>query len=191
MYLPISSREVGTRVLHSTRIFFRFLLYAVRYPTRAVAIHPSAYVSRRAILKRSGGGKIRIGRDCEIHDFALIDAFGGVVKINDCCSVNPFSVLYGMGGLTVGTGTRIATHVVVVSANHNFRTEHSLRAAGVRLSPIDIGENVWLGAGSRILAGVSIGANSVVGAGAVVVESVPHDSLALGVPAICRPIANR
>jgi acetyltransferase-like isoleucine patch superfamily enzyme len=48
---------------------------------------------------------------------------------------------------------------------------------------IDIADNVWLGAGSRILDGVHIGRNAVVAAGAVVTKSVPDDTTVAGVPA--------
>ena len=49
-----------------------------------------------------------------------------------------------------------------------------------------IGDDVWIGAGSIILPGVTIGEGSVVGAGAVVTKDVPPYTVVVGVPA--RPI---
>ena len=49
--------------------------------------------------------------------------------------------------------------------------------------PITIADNVWLGGGVVVCPGVSIGANSVIGAGAVVTRDVPANSLAVGNPA--------
>jgi maltose O-acetyltransferase len=49
--------------------------------------------------------------------------------------------------------------------------------------PITVGDNVWLGGGVIVLPGVSIGANTVVGAGAVVTRDLPPNVLAVGVPA--------
>ncbi|MFD9169043.1 DapH/DapD/GlmU-related protein [Streptomyces diastaticus] len=46
--------------------------------------------------------------------------------------------------------------------------------------PIDVGENVWIGAGATVLPGVSIGRDAVVAAGAVVAEDVPLASLVTG-----------
>ncbi|CAM5396737.1 MULTISPECIES: DapH/DapD/GlmU-related protein [Streptomyces] len=46
--------------------------------------------------------------------------------------------------------------------------------------PIDVGENVWIGAGATVLPGVSIGRDAVVAAGAVVAEDVPPASLVTG-----------
>jgi tetrahydrodipicolinate N-succinyltransferase len=51
---------------------------------------------------------------------------------------------------------------------------------------IRLGSNCWLGARVTVLKGVSIGHGSVVGAGAVVTESLPPFSMAVGFPAIVR-----
>lgn len=49
--------------------------------------------------------------------------------------------------------------------------------------PITIEDNVWLGGGVIVCPGVTIGANTVVGAGAVVTKDLPPDVLAVGNPA--------
>ena len=46
-----------------------------------------------------------------------------------------------------------------------------------------MGDDVWLGAGTIILDGVSIGRGSVVGAGSVVTQPLAEYSIAVGVPA--------
>ena len=59
------------------------------------------------------------------------------------------------------------------------------RKSGVEIAkPITIGNNVWIGAGSVIPAGVEIGDNTVIGAGSVVTRSIPENVVAVGVP--CR-----
>lgn len=50
--------------------------------------------------------------------------------------------------------------------------------------PIVIGNDVWIGAGSTILAGVTIGDHTVIGAGSVVKHDIPANVVAVGVP--CR-----
>ena len=49
--------------------------------------------------------------------------------------------------------------------------------------PVIIGDNVEIGSNAVILPGVEIGNNSTIGAGAVVVENIPPNSIAAGVPA--------
>ena len=48
---------------------------------------------------------------------------------------------------------------------------------------MDIGDNVWIGGGSVINPGVTLGANAVVCSGSVVTKSLPANVLAAGVPA--------
>jgi acetyltransferase-like isoleucine patch superfamily enzyme len=61
------------------------------------------------------------------------------------------------------------------------RREH--RADGIKTAPVRICEDVWVSANVTILKGVTIGPRSVVAAGAVVVDDIPADVLAAGVPA--------
>lgn len=48
--------------------------------------------------------------------------------------------------------------------------------------PIEIKDNAWIGGGSILLAGVTIGENSVIGAGSVVNRSIPANCVAVGNP---------
>jgi serine O-acetyltransferase len=50
-----------------------------------------------------------------------------------------------------------------------------------------IEDEVEVRAGAKVLGGVRVGRGSIVGANAVVLEDVPPDSLAVGVPAVARP----
>ncbi|HEY7220208.1 MAG TPA: DapH/DapD/GlmU-related protein, partial [Candidatus Binatia bacterium] len=48
---------------------------------------------------------------------------------------------------------------------------------------IDIGEDVWIGAGCKVLDGVRIGKGAVIGAGSVVTKNIGSYAVAVGVPA--------
>ena len=52
--------------------------------------------------------------------------------------------------------------------------------------PVTIGDDVWIGGGSIVCPGVTIGARTVVGAGSVVTRSLPPDVFAAGNP--CRVV---
>jgi acetyltransferase-like isoleucine patch superfamily enzyme len=186
--LPSGAKSLLRPLAQRLQLMFRRAAYAMRFAGLNVRIHPTAWVARRAILRCTGGGELVIGRYCEIHDFAMLDAFGGSIHMGDHCSLNPFAILYGHGGTRIGNGVRIAAHTVVIPANHNFRTAAPLHEAGVTGRGITIEDDVWLGAGVRVLDGVTIGSRSVVGAGGVVTRSIPPVFLAIGVPARAIPI---
>jgi len=65
--------------------------------------------------------------------------------------------------------------------------EHPLDAVARRgeetARPIVIGDDVWIGGGAIVLAGVTIGDRSVIGAGSVVTKDVPSDVVVVGNPA--------
>jgi acetyltransferase-like isoleucine patch superfamily enzyme len=54
----------------------------------------------------------------------------------------------------------------------------------LKITPVKIGDNVWIGMGAVILKGVTIGDNSVVAAGAIVTKSIPANTIVAGNPAI-------
>ena len=186
--LPSGAKSLLRPLAQRLRVACRRVVYAVRFAGLNVRVHPTAWVARRAILRCTGGGELVIGRYCEIHDFAMLDAFGGSIHMGDHCSLNPFAILYGHGGTRIGNGVRIAAHTVVIPANHNFRTPAPLHEAGLTGRGITIEDDVWLGAGVRVLDGVTIGNRSVVGAGGVVTRSIPPGCVAVGVPARAVPI---
>lgn len=104
--------------------------------------------------------------------------------MGDHVTVNPFSVLYGHGGLRIGSNVLIAAHVIIIPANHRFdRADILIRKQGESRLGITIGDDVWIGAGARILDGVTIGTGCVVAAGAVVTRDVQPYSVVAGVPA--------
>ena len=64
---------------------------------------------------------------------------------------------------------------------------HRLRNEGWEdAQPIVIGNNVWIGAQSIVLGGVTIGDNCVIAAGSVVTKNIPANTLAMGSP--CRAV---
>lgn len=77
---------------------------------------------------------------------------------------------------------------VFVAPNCGFYTSgHPINAdernQGLEFAlPINIGNNVWIGAGVSVLPGVNIGDNCVIGAGSVVVSDIPPFSVAVGNP---------
>lgn len=129
-------------------------------------------------------GAVSIGSGSSIREYVLLDAREGRIDIGSHCSVNDYSVFYGHGGLTIGDDVRIATHTVIVAADHRFADPDVLiREQGVDLKPITIGDDVWIGANVCILGDVDIGRGSVIGAGSVVTQSLPPYSVAVGNPA--------
>ncbi|MDO8523669.1 MAG: acyltransferase [bacterium] len=150
---------------------------------RKIYIPKGAYVYRRAWL-RAGTGGIRLGVGSNIRPYAKLDAQRGFIEIGENCSVHSFCVIYGYGGVRIGNGVRIAPQVVIVAQNHNFDDlSRPIYEQGFNSKGIVIADDVWIGAGAKILDGVTIGTGAIVGAGSVVTRDVPPMAIVAGVPA--------
>lgn len=99
---------------------------------------------------------------------------GKSVFINSGCSFQD------QGGVTIGDDVLIGHNVVLATLNHGITP---IERKDLHPSPIKIEKNAWIGSNSTILPGVTIGANSVVAAGAVVNKDVPPNTIVGGVPA--------
>lgn len=160
-------------------------LYTIAYAALVGAkVGKGAIVRRGAVLNREHGGTIDIGGQSAIHPGAMLLPYGGFIRMGRRCSVNPYSVLYGHGGLVIGDHVRIAAHCVIVPANHGIALDGGLIAdQPLSKRGVKIGDDVWIGAGARVLDGAVIGDGCVVAAGAVVRGTLEPGGIYAGVPA--------
>ena len=85
--------------------------------------------------------------------------------------------------IKIGNNAFIGPNVTIVTANHPLNADDRNRGVFYP-APVQIGDNVWIGAGAIILPGVTLGDNVVVAAGAVVTKSFEENAIVLGgVPA--------
>lgn len=111
--------------------------------------------------------------------------FGSYVYANFCLSLVDDSHIY------VGDHVMFAPRVTVAAGTHPIHPGLRSKQAQYNM-PVHIGNNVWIGANSVILPGVSIGDNSVIGAGSVVTKDIPANVVAVGNPCkVLREIGER
>jgi maltose O-acetyltransferase len=84
--------------------------------------------------------------------------------------------------ITIGDDVQVGPLVQLLTPTHPLDADLR-RAKWEAAEPIVIGDNVWLGGGVIVCPGVTIGADTVVGAGAVVTRDLPAGVVAAGVPA--------
>lgn len=88
----------------------------------------------------------------------------------------------------IGNSVMIAPNVTIATAGHPIDPELRRKVAQFNI-PVHIKDNVWIGANSVVLPGVTIGENSVIGAGSVVTKDIPANVVAVGNPCrVLRPI---
>ncbi len=154
-----------------------------------IQIDRSTYIARSALIQTDAdgcvlGGRVVVSGGVTISDGVIIAPYGGIIEIAANAYIGPYCILYGHGGLAIGRNTMIGAHTIIVPANHGFkRPDRPMNLQPLTMKGIAIGEDVWIGAGCKILDGVHIGNGAVIGAGSVVTKDIDAYVIALGVPA--------
>ena len=129
-------------------------------------------------------GNISIGNHCVVDDHVHMAAMGESIIIANNCYINSFCFISGRGGLAIGNDVSIAPQTVIITDNHIFTDKNiPINSQGYEKRKVIIEDDVWIGAGCKILCGVNIGKGVVVGAGAVVTKSLESYGVYAGVPA--------
>ena len=162
--------EIGIKI---RGILFKriFKIETIRVERNAILTYQNVDISnsfrmgRNAIISATEG-KLLIGHNVDLMDNAQINANRSNIKI--------------------GNNVMIAPNVVIQGVNHNIdNINMTFTESGDQTDKnfITIENNVWIGANSVILPGITIGTGSVIGAGSVVTKDVEPFSIMGGVPA--------
>lgn len=114
------------------------------------------------------GGKGSISNDLIASDYSYI---------GPNCQIGP--------KVKIGKYTMLANNVSIVGGDHLFSdpTIPIIFSGRPKLKETILGEDVWIGAFTIVMAGVKIGNGAIVGAGSVVTKNIPSYSIYAGVPA--------
>jgi len=147
-------------------------------------------------------GKISVGNQTAIDDQCMLDARGveagefrigaevliargtaitaktdrGTIEIGDHSTIGKNCILSSSGGLRTGKWVGIGGNCYLGGGRYSTdRTDVPMMEQDLYTKgPVVIGDDCWIGAGARVLDGVTIGRGSIIGAGAIVREDVPE-----------------
>ena len=144
----------------------------------------------------TGRGKIFIGDNfmmtsgehinpicCNMQGCIYTDSQEAIITIGNNVGMSSTRIWIHRG-LSIGNNVRIGGNVLLIDTDCH-PLDYSVRRNsndGTCSAPIVIEDDVWIGAHSIVLKGVTIGARSIIGAGSVVTKNVPADCIAAGNP---------
>lgn len=136
-------------------------------------------------LETNGAGTIVLGDGVHLSRGVTIIAQGGVVELGEKVFIGEWSTITAKQRVVLGERALVAERVTIRDQDHDTHGPPGvpIAEAGFHVSPVLIGDDVWLAAGSVVLRGVQIGDGAVVAANAVVVDDVPAGTMVGGVPA--------
>ena len=144
-------------------------------------------------LRILGKNYISVGARCYIQPGLRLEAvssWGGhkyvpEVIIQDDVTIGQNCHFTCASRLFIGEGTSILPHVLITDIEHLYVPGRSLGESGLEVGSVNIGRNVTIGMGARILGhrNISIGNNAVIGTNAVVCQNVPPNVMVAGIPA--------
>jgi acetyltransferase-like isoleucine patch superfamily enzyme len=132
------------------------------------------------------GPNIRIGKCATIIGRVKIGVWGrephlGRIEIGDYVMISPGTRISASDEIRIGHSVMMAHGVYITDSDWHDIYDRTRRSDSI--TPVCIGDNVWLGDHATVLKGVTIGDNSIVGARAVVSSDVPPNVVVAGNPA--------
>ena len=128
-------------------------------------------------MAKSCGKNVSIKKHNYIYRIKEL-SIGNNVSIHEACYINAY------GGLTIGDNVSIAHGSDILTFNHQWSDPSKpIKYNEVVKKSVTIGNDVWIGVGAKIMAGVNIGDRTIVAAGAVVTNDVKSHTIVGGCPA--------
>lgn len=123
-------------------------------------------------------GKIKIARHCLIEKCTLAAVNGGIISVEQGTSLGMNDIIISHGKISIGENCSLAPNICIYDHDHCF--DANGKTKGFKTGEVNIGNNVWIGAGVIILRNTSIGDNCVIGAGTVIKGVIPSNSIVTG-----------
>lgn len=133
-----------------------------------------------------GKRRAKIGKGSKVHATVILRQ-GYNIEIGEGCLINHNNVLQAGkvdGKIKIGNYVHTGANVMIIAFNHAFDTrEIPTIKQDYYDADVVVEDDVWIGGGAIILAGVHIGKGAIIAAGAVVNTDVPEFAIVGGVPA--------
>ena len=155
-------------------VFLWWLVQAIAFP-----LSPHTFNSFRRWLLRLFGAKI--GTGVIIRPTARF-TYPWKIEIGEYSWIGDDVVFYSLDEIRIGSHCVISQKCYLCTGSHDIQDP----AFSLKISPISIGNGVWIATDCFVASGIKIGANAVIGARSSVFSNIPELQVCWGTPAIPR-----
>jgi acetyltransferase-like isoleucine patch superfamily enzyme len=152
-------------------------------------------IVRYPFSKLLGAKYITIGDNVVFHKNIVLTAwdsyrgqnFEPEIIIKDGASIGDDCHISSINRIVIGKNVLFGKKITIVDNSHGLSTLESIKKPPAQRQlfskgPLVISDNVWIGDKCTVLAGVTIGINSIIGSNSVVTKDIPPNSVVVGVP---------
>lgn len=152
-----------------------------------IVIEDNVILKDRVDLRALKGAKLTLANGVRLDkDVRIVATNGAQVYFDTNADIGCNSIFNCGTDLHVGRDVLVAGFCYVQTSAHNVARNPSIQSQGHTHHPIFIGDDCWLGGGSFILPGVTLGTGVVVGANSLVNNDVSDYQIVAGSPATIR-----
>ena len=128
---------------------------------------------------------LEVGEGCTIQNYAFFQLTkpNPKVYIGNNTVIGRHCMITAKNLIRIGDNVLMGSYVQVIDHNHGINVGKTIRSQVAKIGEVIVGNDVWIGAGAKILMGCHIGDGAVIGANAVVTGDIPPNAIAVGVPA--------
>lgn len=134
---------------------FKFTKFNLISPFTTIEIIKGGRLNINRMVKINSGSKLKVRKN----------AF---VEIGENTFINHNTLIVSHEKILIGKDVQIGPNVLIYDHDHDFRAEDGVKSMKYVTSPVEIGDNVWIGANTIILRGTKLGNNCVIAANSVI-----------------------
>ena len=169
-FLPLGAAKIGLNKLKHGKRF---------------SGHPWCYASPFSEISIDKGATASVGAGLRIRDGAKLRVRNGAVcHLGKDVYINSNVIIACQESISIGDSARLSPNVQIYDHDHDFSCPGGMHANKFKTAPVEIGNNVWLGANVVVTRGSKIGDNCVVGSNTVIRGTIPPTPLCTRNPTI-------
>jgi acetyltransferase-like isoleucine patch superfamily enzyme len=180
-----SVRKIIRRLYRSVykRIAVRVLFTVVRSKLWLEGVTVGKHLIIEGSVDVDDGTKILLGDHVHLGKDIYLGAWPkGKLVVGDNSYIGRGTIILANKSVIIGNDCLIAPGCHITDVNHGIAHDGLIRKQPLVSEPIQIGNDVWIGAGCSVLPGVTIGDGAVIGARSVVTHDVPANAIVAGTP---------
>jgi acetyltransferase-like isoleucine patch superfamily enzyme len=142
-------------------------------------------IKHNAEIHLTEGAVLVVGDDVVIQNYAYFQLTKPSPKVNigNRCVIGRGTMITAKNSIALGDDVIIGAFVQIIDHNHGMEAGTVIREQRAIIGSVQIGNDVWIGAGAKILSNVKVGNGAIIAANAVVTSDVPENAIVGGVPA--------